>query len=238
MKGRRALFLLQQPERKVQGCMVSPLPPKGKATLLALELRRLHWSQQQLARASQIRPEIISRLITGKVATPYAETRRKVLSAMRQRAAELGMSPPDEVRLFPASGEPVAYQERWQEVLVEYARQIRWATHLTHELEPLDLLQLRFELAQRELEQTPARTLEQWEKAADLIYYAVQRTAQGEREALPEANAILNQIQLPWKEAIVSALAKYLLLSEQAEKESEHIWQTIACSLQVFQEGP
>jgi hypothetical protein len=112
MKGRGVLLLLQQPEWKVQRSMVALLPPKGKETLLALELQRLHWTQQQLARASQLRPEIISRLITGKVAMPHAETRKKVLLALRQRAAELGMPPPNEVRLFPASGEPVAYQER------------------------------------------------------------------------------------------------------------------------------
>ncbi len=144
--------------------MISPLPPKGKEINLALELRRLHWSQHQLARASQLRPEIISRLITGKVIMPYAETRKKILLALRQRAAELGMSPPNEVRLFPVSGEPVAYQERWQEILVEYARQIRWATRLTHELEPLDLLCLRFELTRREGEAALLGTLEHWEK--------------------------------------------------------------------------
>lgn len=236
MKDRRVLFLLQQPEREVQECMGSPLPPKGKETFLALELRRLHWSQQQLARASQLRPEIISRLITGKVATPYAETRRKVLLALRQRAAESGMAPPNEVWLFPASGEPVAYQERWQEVLVEYARQIRWASRLTHELEPLELLRLRFELARHEGEKALLGTLECWEKAADLIYYAAQRAAQGEPEALQEAQSILSHAHLSWKESIVAALARYAVRSRRAGKEAEYDWQIIARSLQVLQE--
>ncbi len=234
MKGRRVLFLLQQPEREVQWRMVSPLLPQGKEPLLALELRRLHWSQHQLARASQLRPEIISRLITGKVTMPYAETRRKVLIALRQRAAELGVSPPDEVRLFRASGEPVAYQERWQEVLVEYARQIRWATHLTHELEPPDLLHLRFELARREGEAALLGTLGHWEKAADLIYYAAQQAAQGEPEALQEAQSVLSHTHLSWKGAIVAALAKYAMLSRRAERETELEWQVIACSLKVL----
>jgi transcriptional regulator with XRE-family HTH domain len=236
MRDRRVLFLLQQSEREVQWYMVSPLPPKGKETCLALELRRLHWSQQQLARASQLRPEIISRLVTGKVAMPYTETRKKILIALRQRAAELRMSPPNEVWLFPASGELVAYQERWQEVLVEYARQISWAIRLTHELEPLDLLHLRFELARREGEAALSGTREHWEKAADIVYYATQRAAQGEPEALQEAQTILSQAQLSWKEAIVAALAKYEVRSRQAGKEAEYEWQTIACSLQALQQ--
>jgi transcriptional regulator with XRE-family HTH domain len=216
--------------------MESPLPPKGKETLLALELRRLHWSQRQLARTSKLRPEIISRLITGKVARPYAETRKKILIALRQRALELDMPPPNEARLFPASGEPVAYHERWQEVLVEYARQIRWATRLTHELEPLPLLRLRFELAWHEGEMAPSGTLEHWEKAADLVFYAVQRAAQGEPEALREAQSIISQAHLPWKGAIVAALAKYAVRSRRAGKEAEYDWQIIARSLQVLQE--
>ena len=236
MKGRKVLFLLQQPEWEVQGCMRSPLPPKGKETLLALELRRLDWSQQQLSRASQLRPEIISRLITGKVAMPYAETRKKVLIALRQHAQDLGLPPPDEVKLFPTSGEPVVYQERWQEVLVEYARQISWATRLTHELEPLDLLRLRFELARREGEAALSGTLEHWEKAADLIYYAAQRAAQGEPEAPQEAQSVLNHTHLPWKGAIVAALAKYTVRSRRAERETELEWQVIARSLQALQE--
>lgn len=75
-------------------------------------------------------------------------------------------------------------------------------------------------------------------KAADLLYYAAQRSAQGEPEAVVEANAILNQAQLPWKQAIVSALAKYLVLGELAKNEGEHIWQAIARSLQEFPEEP
>ncbi len=215
--------------------MISPLPPKGKEINLALELQRLHWSQHQLACASQLRPEIISRLITGKVAMPYAETRKKILLALRQRAAKLGMSPPNEVRLFPVSGEPVAYQERWQEVLVEYARQIRWATRLTHELEPLSLLCLRFELARREGEAALLGTLEHWEKAADLVYYAAQRAAQGEPRAPQEAQSILSQAHLSWKGVIVAALAKYAVRSRRIEKETELEWQAIACSLQALQ---
>jgi transcriptional regulator with XRE-family HTH domain len=215
--------------------MISPLPPKGKETYLALELRRLHWSQHQLACASQLRPEIISRLITGKVAMPYAETRKKILIALRQRAMELDIPPPNEVRLFPASGEPVAYHERWQEVLVEYARQISWATRLTQELEPLELLRLRFELARREGEMALLGTLECWEKAADLIYYAAQRAAQGEPEALEEAQSIVIHPHLSWKGAIVAALAKYGVRSRRAGKEAEYDWQIIARSLQALQ---
>jgi hypothetical protein len=120
--------------------------------------------------------------------------------------------------------------------LVEYARQIRWATRLTRELEPLDLLRLRFELAEREGEAAPLGTLERWEKAADLVYYAAQRAAQGEPEALLETQTILSHAHLSWKGAIVAALAKYAVRSHRMEKEAEHEWHAVARSLQVLQE--
>lgn len=158
--------------------------------------------------------------------------------ALRQRAEERGLPSPNEINLFPGAGHRGSYQDQWQQALVEYARQIKRARCLTPELEPLCLVRLRFELAQRELEQTSASTLERWEKAADLLYYAAQCSAQGEPEAVVEANAILNQAQLPWKQAIVSALAKYLVLGELAKNEGEYIWQAIARSLQVIPEEP
>lgn len=200
------------------------------------ELRRLRWSQQQLACASQVHPEIISRLVTGKVAMPQAKTRRKILMALRQRAGELGMSPPNEVTLFPVSGEPAVYQEQWQETLITYARRINWVRRLTDELEPRALLRLRFELARREAEMATSGTLEQWAKAADVVYYAAQRTVRGDLEAVQEAQTILSQARLSWKGAIVAALAKYALLSRWTEKGSEYEWQIIARSLQGLEE--
>lgn len=168
----------------------------------------------------------------------FAETREKLLIALRQRAEKLDMLALNKTSLFPGAGQHVAYQDQWQQTLVEYAHQINSARRLMPELESLCLARLRFELAHRELEQTSAGTLERWEKAADLIYYAAQRSAQGEPEALEEAGAILNQAQLPWKQAIASALAKYLVLSKRAWEESDHIGLAIACSLRSFQEEP
>jgi predicted RNA-binding Zn ribbon-like protein len=157
---------------------------------------------------------------------------------VRQRAEALGLPPPHETSQVPRGSQPRASRDQWQQTLIQYARQINWAQRLTHELEPLSLLQLRFDVAQRALELAPPRTFEQWDKAAELLYYAIQCTAQGEQEALVEANTILNQAQLPWKQAIMSALAKYLVLSKRANKESEHIWQALACSLQGGQAEP
>lgn len=201
------------------------------------ELRRLRWSQSQLAQASQTRPEVISRLVTRKVTSPYAETRKRVMVALRQRAQALGLPAPDEISLFPWASQPITSHEHWQHTLVQYACQLNWAHRLAHELEPVGVLRLRFDVAHRALEQAPPRTFEQWEDAADLLFYAVQRAAQGEPHALQEAKLYLRRACLPWEATIVAALAKYQLLSDQAEKEVERIWRSIASSLQSLEQA-
>jgi transcriptional regulator with XRE-family HTH domain len=216
--------------------MTTLFTSKGNATALTLELQRLRWSQHQLARASQLRPEIISRLVTGKVSMPYAATRKKVFIALRKRAAELEIPPPNEVNLFPAFGEPATYHDQWQETLLAYALHISWTQHLTEELEPLALLHTRFELARCEAAIAPPGTLGQWAKVADVVYYAVQRAALGDSKAIQEAQLILSQVHLSWKEAVVAALAKYALRSRRAEKKAESEWQVIVCSLQALEE--
>lgn len=113
----------------------SPSSSNNETPLLQ-ELRRLHWLQSHLAYASQIGPGVIWRLATGKVRKPRAETRKKVLIALRQRAEEIGVPPANESTLFPTSGTSVKHQDQRQNIVIEDTPQMALTTRLSNKSEP------------------------------------------------------------------------------------------------------
>ena len=195
---------------------------RAATTPLALALNQLNITNYAFAQALGVHVEDVSRWVRGRT-TPRQATQQKIVEALNSQARGLLLGW-TEAELFPSS-QPACLlpldQARWQAQLVEYAERVGRVRHPAHPLRALQDLEAQVARKVAQMQAMPPGSLERWNKAGSLVYYAAQLAARGQPERLHEAEQQIVQAGLAWERAITIALQKYALRAEGAERAAE-----------------